>query len=135
MRGDAEGTFRPNDTVSVDEVITVLIRALGYTEADLDKSGWPASYINKAREIGLINYDNYSGDCTRGQAAALVARMLELPQVGEEQLANQNAAFTYDYGVVTELTNNSITISSFKGGAHSYKLAAECDWQTAAWVN
>ncbi len=131
MRGDAEGTFRPNDTVSVDEVITVLIRALGYTEADLDKSGWPASYINKAREIGLINYDNYSGDCTRGQAAALVARMLELPQAGEEQLANQNAAFTYDYGVVTELTNNSITISSFKGGAHSYKLAAECDWQAA----
>lgn len=131
MKGDAEGTFRPNDTVSVDEVVTILIRALGYTEADLDMSGWPASYINKAREIGLLNDYSYHGDCTRGQAATLLAKMLTLPQAGAEQLANQNAAFTYDYGVVTELTGSSITITSFKGGSRSYKLADNCDWQAA----
>lgn len=93
-------------------------------------SGWPASYINKAREIGLINYDTYNGDCTRGQAAALVARMLELPQAGAEK-PEQPVQLTYDYGVVTELTSNTISISSFKGGAHSYKLAENCDWQAA----
>ncbi|MCM1136913.1 MAG: S-layer homology domain-containing protein, partial [Clostridium sp.] len=77
MRGDAEGTFRPNDSVSKGEVITVLVRALGYgeadlrladkqviawlaaetnrTEAELQAAAWPENYLLKALEVGLLN--------------------------------------------------------------------------------
>ena len=55
MKGDTEGTFRPTDTVSNAEVITVLMRALGYTDADLQTVDWPTNYMNKATELDLIN--------------------------------------------------------------------------------
>ncbi len=110
MKGDAEGTFRPTDTVSNAEVITVLMRALGYTDADLQltdkyyielfmdsmsrteaelqKLPWPDNYVCKAVEIGLLNEnDDFLPilSCRRGQAATYVARMLNLPQADEEQ--------------------------------------------------
>lgn len=133
MKGDAEGTFRPNDTVSQAEVLTVLVRSLGYTEAELVGLPWPANYLAKAEEIGLLSVTsvfNPNAACTRGEAATYVARMLALPQAGAKP-AEPAEQLSYDYGVVTELTGSSITISSFKSGARSYKLAADCDWQAA----
>ncbi len=143
MKGDAEGTFRPNDTVSQAEVLTVLVRGLGYTEGEMAKLHWPENYLAKAEEIGLLpaaSVFNPNAACTRGQAAAYVARMLALPMAGQntaeepvkEPTKEQPAvAVIYDYGVVTELGAEQITISSADEGLHTYKLAANCDWQTA----
>lgn len=138
MRGDAEGTFRPNDTVSEAEVLTVLVRSLGYTDDELLKLIWPENYLAKAGELGLLSPQtsvfNPNAACTRGQVAVYVARMLQLPQKGEQPEPAAPAAQTslsYDYGVVTSLNGDNITIASFdgKGTTRTYKLAADCDWR------
>ena len=141
MKGDAEGTFRPTDTVSNAEVITVLMRALGYTDADLQTVDWPTNYMNKATELDLINsaadgdfYPNKA--CTRGQAATYVARMLELPQTDEEQTPpyqldeNDPLRQEYQFGVVTARTGETITITRFADGLQqTYHVSPNCDWQ------
>ncbi len=141
MKGDTEGTFRPTDTVSNAEVITVLMRALGYTDADLQTVDWPTNYMNKATELDLINsaadgdfYPNKA--CTRGQAATYVARMLNLPQADEQQTPpyqldeNDPLRQEYQFGVVTARTGETITITRFADGLQqTYHVSPNCDWQ------
>lgn len=52
ITGDPAGTFRPNDPVQYREAITMILRALGYTNENLGGQ-WPANYIDKAVELGL----------------------------------------------------------------------------------
>lgn len=163
MKGDSEGTFRPTDTVNTGEVITVLMRALGYTDADLQltdkyyielfmdsmsrteaelqKLPWPDNYICKALEIGLLNEnDDFLPmlSCRRGQVATYVARMLSLPQAGEQQTKpvepaeeeNDPLRREFQYGVVTARTGETVTITRFADGLQqTYHVSPNCDWQ------
>ena len=55
MLGDGKGNAMPGRTISYDEAITMVIRALDL-EKDLDEElEWPASYLKLAKEIGLTN--------------------------------------------------------------------------------
>lgn len=51
VKGDPAGTFRPNDQVTYAEVVTVLLRVLGYD--DNLPGSWPADYITKAASLGI----------------------------------------------------------------------------------
>lgn len=52
--GDAgTKTFRPNEAAKYAEVLTVLMRALGYTAEDFEGLTWPEGYVEKAVEVGL----------------------------------------------------------------------------------
>ncbi len=139
MQGDAEGTFRPTDTVSQAEVITVLVRSLGYTEGELANLSWPENYLELAGNIGLLtpaSVFNPNAPCTRGQAATYVARMLSLPQAdGQttepvEPEENDPLRREFQYGVVTARTGETITITRFADGLQqTYHVSANCDWQ------
>jgi hypothetical protein len=77
MTGYPSGTFGPDDLVTYGQAVTVLMRALGYTSADVGTI-WPDDYIAKAEEIGLTDGLSLSGDAelTRAQAAVLFANFL-----------------------------------------------------------
>lgn len=53
--GTGEGKFTPDRTVSYDEAITMVVRALGYTDAsnELKSMTWPTNFKVKAAELGL----------------------------------------------------------------------------------
>ncbi|MDD4643164.1 MAG: S-layer homology domain-containing protein [Erysipelotrichaceae bacterium] len=53
--GDPSGNFRPNDIVTYDEVYTMLVRALGYTDDCNELRGmtWPTNFKVKAAELGI----------------------------------------------------------------------------------
>ncbi len=53
ITGYSDKTFKPNQTVSYDEAITMIIRALGYNN-DVLKGTWPKNYVEKAKELGII---------------------------------------------------------------------------------
>jgi uncharacterized cupredoxin-like copper-binding protein len=55
--GDGNGNFRPNDTVSYNEAITMVVRALGYTDNsnELKVASWPTNFKIKAAELGLTD--------------------------------------------------------------------------------
>lgn len=53
MNGDPSGNFFPRDEIKQSEVVTVLLRILGYND---NLSGrWPANYISKAANLGMLD--------------------------------------------------------------------------------
>ena len=51
--GTSATTFSPDDTVSGNEVIAFVLKALGYTQNHLTGT-WPDNYLDIANEIGLL---------------------------------------------------------------------------------
>ena len=55
--GDGNGKFRPDATVSYDEVYTMLVRGLGYTDTcnELKGMSWPTNFKVKAAELDITD--------------------------------------------------------------------------------
>ncbi|SHI16493.1 S-layer homology domain-containing protein [Sporobacter termitidis DSM 10068] len=76
--GNSDGTFRPDDPVTVAQAITILMRVLGYADADAGML-WPDGYITLAKDAGLlegIGVSSPGSSMTRAQAAHLFANLL-----------------------------------------------------------
>lgn len=126
MKGDAEGTFRPNDTISEAEVITVLVRILGYADEDLTGT-WPENYLTQAKELGMnfTKGDNDKTPATRELAAGLVCDTLDIPL--KDTAVDKEVALR-DYGVVTGVAGSRVTIYGGENGQKTYTTAgAEID--------
>ena len=79
--GDDRGNFRPNDTITFAEAVTIFVRALGYKPMAEDKGGFPSGYLVTAGDIGMLkNGVTASKDntATRGIAAMLAFNSLTL---------------------------------------------------------
>lgn len=132
MQGDTEGTFRPNDAVSETEVVTVLLRALGYDNLNGE---WPVVYLEKAQELGLIEGYEISADdgsnenvvgasygANRGTVAVLVDKMLNLEsQVVAPEVEEYTEVFG-KYGYVYNVVGDQISIKGFDGTNVTYTL-------------
>jgi hypothetical protein len=82
LRGFSDGTFRPDTDVSFAQAVTILMRALGYADADTDMQ-WPDGYIKLARQQGLLEgLDGIAADgaLTRAQAVTLFVNLLNTKQ-------------------------------------------------------
>jgi len=77
LAGYADGSFGPQRNISFAEALTVLLRTVGYKEAEVGYF-WPNNYIDTAEILGLSDGMNYapSDAITRGDAAILVDRAL-----------------------------------------------------------
>ena len=77
VAGKGDGTFGPDESVTLGQAVTVCLRLLGYTESDIGPF-WPEDYVSKARTVGLL--DGITGDggtaLTRGQAALMLNNLL-----------------------------------------------------------
>ncbi|OUQ56265.1 hypothetical protein B5E56_13255 [Flavonifractor sp. An112] len=77
VSGYGNGTFGPDDPVTVGQAVTVVLRLLGYTT---DQVGpfWPEDYMALGEQLGLL--EGVSGDpdhaLTRGEAALLLYALL-----------------------------------------------------------
>lgn len=113
MKGDPEGTFRPNGTVTCAEVQTVLLRVLGYDDSVGDGI-WPQNYLALAKELGMPGVITEDG----GSLAAVVANryyvaesadwMLDAPLHKTEP---DTEAAVKGYGVVMGIADGKITIN------------------------
>lgn len=77
LSGYADGSFRPNNTISVCEAVTILLRTLGYTEEEVGYY-WPDNYVLAAGSLGLTDGIGLAPQdaLTRKAAAVLVDRAL-----------------------------------------------------------
>lgn len=72
MLGDGKGNAMPGRTITVNEAITMILRALGYTDGAAVLSGkWPANYVNLGNEKGL--YEGLSEETTINKENAAIA--------------------------------------------------------------
>lgn len=52
LKGYTDGTFRPNNTITYGEAATIILRALGFSDADIGYN-WPKDFTDKAASSGL----------------------------------------------------------------------------------
>ena len=77
IAGYADGRFHPDQTVTVGQAVTILVRLLGYKDENMGGI-WPESYMAEAAAIGLTDGVSTNGYAalTRGQAALLFLNLL-----------------------------------------------------------
>ena len=62
VSGYPDSTFRPDDTVRLEEGVTICLKVLGYSENDYGKV-WPSGPMSLARNLDLLeNVDKKTGD-------------------------------------------------------------------------
>ncbi len=58
VKGYTDSTFKPENTVLLEEGVTVALKLLGYEDSDFTAS-WPSGQMNKAKELKMLeNLDN-----------------------------------------------------------------------------
>lgn len=78
ISGYPDGKFHPERTVTAGQAVTILLRLLGYSDADIGGI-WPASQMAMGQAIGLthgVGLTDGNWALTRGQAAKLFANFL-----------------------------------------------------------
>ena len=81
IEGYPDGTFRPDNTVTYQEAITMVVRALGYQDEFLTGT-WPASHVSMAQALGILDDVKATAEgANRGDVAILIYNALGLPTV------------------------------------------------------
>lgn len=89
FKGDSNGNFRPNDTISNQEAITVLMRLLGYN--DNLTGAWPVNYVTKANQINILDDVNIvaSAAAKRGDITVMLDATLDSDIVTYDKDTNE----------------------------------------------
>lgn len=83
MLGDGAGNAMPGKTITVNEAVTMALRAVGYTANSAELTGvWPSNYVTKAQELKM--YDDVAKDATgvdKANAAQIIYNTLSVDKV------------------------------------------------------
>lgn len=96
-KGYLDSTFRPNNTVTFEEAVTMMLRVLGYSEDDFGNS-WPYGQVGMAENLGLSDgMDKSIGETmSRSDVALLVYNTLNT------KMKNQTVRLLYIFDTVKE---------------------------------
>lgn len=79
INGFGDGTFRPNDSINVDQFIKLIVSSLGYN-FPVNESYWAQPFINKAYDLELIDsgeFQTFNRAITRGEMASIIVKALD----------------------------------------------------------
>ena len=123
--GDDEGNFRPDDTITYAEAVTVLVRLIGHTPAAEKKGGFPTGYVTVATQTGITKNAVASNNSAalRGMVAqltanALVTNKMEQTSFGADEAYQVVDKTLLDDELSTEIVYDQVTavgVSSLSG--------------------
>ena len=123
IAGFADGKFKPNQTVTAGQAVTILMRGLGYKDENMG-GVWPQGYMAEAKTCGLLKSTGitsaYSA-LTRGQAAKLFLNLFEAKR-GTGEGAVVLFSFTPEKDEVY-LTNLDAGKGTLTAGGKTYNMA------------
>lgn len=125
-KGYPDGTFKPGSTVTMNELLTMVLRAAAYTDDTLVGT-WPDNYLTKAKELELLKGtpDTMPLHATKWIAAqvdfnALAAIEKANPKQEEESVSQTTPAGVPDTAAMAYVTGSfSADMSTFNGKAIS----------------
>ncbi len=132
INGYGDGTFGPSDPVTFEQVIKMIVAALGYTPEANTKGGYPSGYmIIASREEITKGVSVVAGaEAPRAAVARLVFNALDVPvmeqvsfKVGEEDYAAQDGT---RYPLKT-LLKNALKVDKYEGVVSDTYLTAGTD--------
>lgn len=113
IEGYEDGSFRPEQTVTYREALTMAVRTLGYQGLE-----YPWGYIEKAVSLGLtdgITDVAYTDTINRGVAAQIIYNTM-LAEDSKLALKNFNVAFGWKDIVITDSVINDSTHAPYTVG-------------------
>ncbi len=125
--GYPNGQFMPEKKITFAEAITVLLRAMNYSSADLGDN-WPYAYMVKARGLGLTEGINLGDNSyiPRGDLAIVINRALQSKLNGSQEklISKMDIKMTDEVLVVaTKNEDSSLQNDEVKTSAGTYTLA------------
>ncbi len=114
ISGMGDGTFAPDEPVTYEQAIKMVVCALNYSEdAVVSAGGWPTGYLKIASDIGLTKNATImptSSPASRGLVAQIIYNSLETEMCDETTgEANSGKTFLKDKLKVYEFKNMMIT--------------------------
>ncbi len=133
--GYLDGTFRPGNTITLEEAATVALRLLGYTSEDLAGS-YPTAQLSKFNALGLhTGFTTGQGETMTRRDCAWLFYNLMAAQTKDGQVYAQTLGYTLDStghvdyaGLVTSDTEGPFTVT----GALQLPFAAETVYRNGA---
>lgn len=108
INGRGNGIFDPTATVTYSEAVTMLLRAIGYTDANVNAIGDSYSavaYLAKANELGLVPSGvNVNSGCTRQAVASMLFDTIKAKTVTTDENGN---AVEGTKDLISALTNET----------------------------
>ena len=104
--GFPDGTFQPNSSLTYAQALTVVLRMLGYSAADIG-AHWPDNYIKKAETLGLTAgmWFDANAPITRSDTIVILGRALET-DINSAAIGGTKAKLitTFGYSIIEETT-------------------------------
>lgn len=97
VNGRGNGAFAPGATITVNEAVTMVLRAAGYTNNSAELVGnWPSNYVTLGKRLGI--YDDVSSDTVinRGNAAQVIYNTLTIKVVAVDADGKTTDAYVED---------------------------------------
>ena len=112
MNGYTDGTFRPNNAVTLEEACTAVLKLMSYKMTDLSGS-FPDAQLNKASEIGLRDQiDRSRGEVLNYEECALLFYNALTASTASGSAYGTSLGFTVSNG---QVDTSSVLLSSLKG--------------------
>lgn len=82
INGFGDGTFKPDDPITYEQMIKLLICAWGYSDSAIEAGGYPNGYLNVAKQLGIANSLSFKGPdfAPRSAVAVMAYEMLFIYQ-------------------------------------------------------
>ena len=133
--GVEDDIFAPDDIVTLEQAVKIIVSVLGYKEMAQQSGGYPSGYMNIAGNLSLLS--NVSADAegiTRGDIASLVYNALfaKMPYIefpnssdsmydkSEDTILERVFGLKQAKGLVTEVTGLSLTNESINREDYDY---------------
>lgn len=105
MLGDGAGNAMPGKTITVNEAITMTLRALGYTNNSSALSGtWPSNYVTLGQDLDLYDDVEAVTIIDRGSAAQIIYNALTVQKVQVDSDGETTGVVTGTGDDATEVT-------------------------------
>ncbi len=132
VNGYGDGNFGPDDNVTYDQMIKMLMVTLGYEPFAADAGGFPTGYITAATRYGVLD-DVVGGgigvDASRGMVAQMVYNAINTPLMDPVSYGAEKEYGIYDgvnYKLMTLLTRD-LKMIKFTGIVTANSLSGSID--------
>lgn len=108
INGYSDGKFYPDEIVTYEQVVKVLVCALGYELYAQRQGGYPAGYFTVAAEKGLTKQINgtLGSEVNRGMMARLVYNALDIDIMDQTEFGDENQfSIAKDKTILSEKLN------------------------------
>ncbi|MBQ7039225.1 MAG: S-layer homology domain-containing protein, partial [Clostridia bacterium] len=131
ISGYPDSTFRPNNTVLLEEAVTICLKLLGYTEADYGKV-WPSGPMSLARSLELLErIEKSTGDAlSRRDVMYLIYNTVNTKVKGTqtELIGGLNYTFLEDTVLIaTQSEDASVAKNKIVTSTGTYKIGEGID--------